>query len=371
MPGHEQPTATLRNERGIALIIVLIIVALLTITVTEFTYSVQLDQHRVRNSIHALQAALLARSGVNLAEGFLVEDDEPAYDAFTEQWWLDLNEFCRGVELDPTMRIRCRVQDESGKINVNLTRVTGAGRRRSQQQQVTRDAILRDALRRLFEAHNIDVELVDRLVEHWQQEPAELPNGMRVPIADFTSLESFGATLGISTPQLRELRNSLTAEPRGFLRGININTAPAEVLAAVLNDASAVAQILDRQQQEEPFTNGGEINDVLPDVEYRNALRSLFTVNSRLFRLEASALTNVDPADPYGGGIGQTVSELVYRRPALGLRRDDSDGPRWTLQPLDWQKEGGARLFWQTEADADRTATPGATDARDMNSFDR
>ena len=62
---------TLRNERGIALFIVLVIVALLTIIVTEFTYSVQLDQHRVRNSIHALQAALLARSGVNLAEGFL------------------------------------------------------------------------------------------------------------------------------------------------------------------------------------------------------------------------------------------------------------------------------------------------------------
>ena len=54
MSGHVPTSETLRNERGIALIIVLVIVALLTITVTEFTYSVQLDQHRVRNSIHAL-----------------------------------------------------------------------------------------------------------------------------------------------------------------------------------------------------------------------------------------------------------------------------------------------------------------------------
>ena len=370
MFGHVQTSETLRNERGIALIIVLVIVALLTITVTEFTYSVQLDQHRVRNSIHALQAALLARSGVNLAEGFLVEDEEPAYDAYTEQWWLDLNEFCRGVELEPTMRIRCRVQDESGKINVNLTRVTGTGPRVSENQQVTRDAVVRDALRRLFEAHNIDVQSVDRLVEYWQQDPTELPDGTRLPVPDFNSLEDFGATLGIPTSQLRELRDTLTAQPRGFLRGININTAPAEVLSAVLNDGSSVAQVLDRQQQEQPFTNGGEINAVLPDVEYQSALRSLFTVNSRLFRLEASALTNVDPADPDSGGIGQTVSELVYRRPAVGQPRDNSQGPRWTLQPLDWQKEGGARLFWQTGADADQSATPGTTDTRD-NSLGR
>src|SRR5262249_27259495 len=87
---HRTLGAAARNERGIALLIVLIVVALLTITVTEFTYSVQIDQHRTRNAIHALQAQLLARSGINLAEGFLMLDDEPSYDARSEQWWLQL-----------------------------------------------------------------------------------------------------------------------------------------------------------------------------------------------------------------------------------------------------------------------------------------
>ena len=53
----------LANERGLALVIVLAVVALLTILVTEFTFNTQLDQHRTRNAVHALQAQLLARSG--------------------------------------------------------------------------------------------------------------------------------------------------------------------------------------------------------------------------------------------------------------------------------------------------------------------
>src|SRR5215471_3536984 len=112
----------IRNQRGIALLIVLVIVALLTITVTEFTYSVQIDAHRSRNALHALQSQLLARSGVNLAEGFLMMDDEPTYDAYSEDWYVQLVDFCKGLQLDDTMRLRCRVRDESGKLNVNNTR---------------------------------------------------------------------------------------------------------------------------------------------------------------------------------------------------------------------------------------------------------
>jgi hypothetical protein len=119
---HRSAPRPLDNERGLALVIVLAVVALLTILVTEFTFNTQLDQHRTRNAIHAMQAQLLARSGINLAEGFLMLDEEPAYDAYTEDWFPQMVEFCRGIEVDPTMRIRCTVRDESGKININNTR---------------------------------------------------------------------------------------------------------------------------------------------------------------------------------------------------------------------------------------------------------
>ena len=56
------------------------------------------------------------------------------------------------------------------------------------------------------------------------------------------------------------------------------------------------------------------------------------------------------------GGIGQTLSVLVSRQqgarlpagqqPAVGPSGNPL--PNWTLRPLDWQKEGGARLFRST-----------------------
>jgi type II secretory pathway component PulK len=366
----------LRDERGVVLIIVLVVVALLTITVTEFTYSVQLDQHRVRNAVHALQADLLARSGINLAEGFLTQDDEPTYDAYSEQWWLDLQQFCQGLELGETMALKCTVQDESGKINVNLSRTTVQAQAQAQAQsqngneRPTRDAFVRDALRRLFEAHNLDVQIVDRLKDYWLQEPQPSPDGRLRAVPDFSSLEDFAATFGIPTRELTRLRKVLTAQPRNILGGININTAPAEVLSAVINDAQAVDDILSKQTSDEPFTSAGTIREALGNVEDSAILASLFTVRSSLFRLEASAIVNRDPSGGSTGGVGQTLSELVVRRrdprktlnvSQTGSQTASQTGgqaganvPGWTLRPLDWQKEGGARLIRHPDQDQDQ-----------------
>ncbi len=362
------------NERGLALVIVLAVVALLTITVTEFTFTTQLDQHRTRNAVHALQAQLLARSGINLAEGFLMLDEEPAFDAYTEEWWIMLQEFCRELPIDPTMRIRCVVRDESGKINLNNTRQP---RRRVESQQVTLSAILRDAMRCMFQRRGIDVEVVDQLADYWQQDPPETTDGQLPQIPDFTSLEDFGATFGIPTELLQDLRPVLTAQPRALLPKININTAPPEVLAAVFNAEQqdcppneAVELVMERQRDlENPFRSTGDISSVLQGVENAELKRTGFDVRSRLYRLEASALSNIDPDFPDAGGIGQTISALVARQAGPARPGTRSTGgavrsgglpgqgdvplPNWTLRALDWQKEGGARLFRRLPDDAE------------------
>jgi len=364
--------AAVRNERGIALLIVLIVVALLTVTVTEFTYSVQIDQHRVRNAIHALQAQLLARSGVNLAEGFLMLDETKDCDSYTEPWWMDLIEFCNGVQLDDSTIVRCRVRDESGKININNTR--GSPLRRGQAQAVTKDRVLRDALRCMFEPLGIEVDIVDKLADHWQQEPTQRADGTLAEVPQFSSLEDFGVTFGIPVEQLNQLRPFLTAQPRYLLRTININTAPQQVLSAVLTDEAgqgcgpnqAVEDILARRAEVTPDQPcAKDLLGMIKDVDNAGAKKQLFGANSSLYRLEASALTNIDPEDPTGGGIGQTLSALVWRyvdhRPRPEGPRIGANGqpiPNWTLRPLDWQKEGGARLFRSDPADEDLPGNP-------------
>ncbi|HSQ00237.1 MAG TPA: hypothetical protein VL049_23705 [Candidatus Dormibacteraeota bacterium] len=372
-PGRQcAPLRPLDNERGLALVIVLAVVALLTIMVTEFTFNTNLDQHRTRNAVHALQAQLLARSGINLAEGFLMLDEEPAYDAYSEDWFPQMVQFCRELNVDPTMRLRCTVRDESGKINVNNTREP---RRRVESQSVTASAVLRDAMRCMFERRGIDVEVVNQLADYWQQDAPPKDDGTQAAIPDFTSLEDFGATFRIPTEHLQKLRAVLTAQPRALLPRINVNTAPSEVLAAVLNAEQdgcppneAVQQIVERQRDpDQPFKASGDLSGIIQSLDNSNVKTTLFGVQSRLFRLEASALANVDPDNPDSGGIGQTVSALVARQTSLKPKANNSapqvgaNGkplPNWTLRPLDWQKEGGARLFRPTPGeDEDQPGT--------------
>jgi general secretion pathway protein K len=384
-PRPAQPALrAVRNERGIALLIVLIVVALLTVTVTEFTYSVQIDQHRVRNAIHALQAQLLARSGVNLAEGFLMLDESKDCDSYTEPWWIDLIQFCDGVKLDESTIMRCRVRDESGKININNTK--GTPLRRGQAQAVTKDMVLRDALRCLFEPLEIEVDIVDKLADYWQQEPTQRADGTQVEVPQFSSLEDFGATFGIPVEQLEKLRPFVTAQPRYLLRSININTAPVQVLSAVLTDqagqgcgaSQAVEDILSRRSEATPDQPcSRDLLNLIKDVDNAGAKKQLFGANSSLYRLEASALTNIDPEDPTGGGIGQTLSTLVRRyvdnRPRPQGPQVGADGrplPNWTLRPLDWQKEGGARLFRHVPGDEDLPGNPEDED-EDMEDDER
>jgi hypothetical protein len=114
--------------------------------------------------------------------------------------------------------------------------------------------------------------------------------------------------------------------------------------------------------------------NLITGVDNAGAKKQLFGANSSLYRLEASALTNIDPEDPTGGGIGQTLSTLVWRyidhRPRPDGPQMGPDGrplPNWTLRPLDWQKEGGARLFRNVPGDED---LPGSPDEQDEDEAD-
>src|SRR3989442_8369446 len=112
------------NDRGIALIITLLVVALLTITVVEFTYSVEVDQRMARNALNGLQAALLARSGINLGEALLLHDDlknQAQVDAFTEDWCPSAGPEAQSCLIDDSnsqivlpenMRLRVQIFDE-------------------------------------------------------------------------------------------------------------------------------------------------------------------------------------------------------------------------------------------------------------------
>src|SRR5262249_40362576 len=141
-------------------------------------------------------------------------------------WWLQLNEYCKGMQLDENMRIRCKVRDESGKINVNLTNPRSTTFKapkaaKDEDQQVGPDAVVRDALRCIFERRGISLDIVDNLPSYWDQEQGTRSDGSSVAAAEFTSVEDFASRFGITNEQVATLRPVLTAMP---LNGAKLGT---------------------------------------------------------------------------------------------------------------------------------------------------
>jgi len=392
------------NERGIALVITLLVVALLTIIVVEFTYSVEVDAHMARNALNALQASMLARSGVNLGEAFLLHDNDAQVDSYLEDWG-NMDELNNQLILPDNMRLRVQIIDEGGKLNINLTRprsvqqLIAALRANPNSPMVQPFQSWTTALGNLLEGRGASPEVAEAVTDYWTKlfqaaypgGVAGLPNqpglagaqgssaslgGQRMvgtptpgtaqnnpALWDFPSLDDASVIPGLTPSLIRRARAVLTAIDSNRQGQVNVNTAPPEVLSAIIPDAGIVENIIS-QRQEQPL----KATDVPPllaglnmnDPAARNA-RQMLGARSFFFLIRASAVVNTNPITGKGG-ISRSASMLVRRDPRPGVPPNAPPGvPRWTLTQLDWQKEGGAALFQPTPGADDmlNTGLPG------------
>ena len=359
------------NERGIALVVTLLVVALLTIIVVEFTYSAEVDAHMARNSLNALQASLLARSGVNLGEAFLLHDDDPQVDSYLEDWG-NLDEINSQLILPDNMRLRVQIIDEAGKLNINLTRprtvqqVTAAMRAGTNSPAVMPFQSWTIALGNLLEGRGASPEVAENVAAYWAQLfQAAFPSlagglstdqatgtsaagltGTPTPGAmsinpflwDFPSLDDASVIPGLTPSLIRRSRTVMTALDSNRQQQVNVNTAPPEVLSAIIPDAAIVENIVS-QRQDQPLKQ----TDVpallaglnMNDPAARNA-RSMLGVRSFFFLIRSSAVVNPNPVTGKGG-ISRSASMLVRRDPRAGVPQNAPPGvPRWTLTQLDW-----------------------------------
>ncbi len=371
----------------------LLVVALLTISVVEFFYSAEVDSRMARNSIHSLQASLLARSGIALGEALLLKDQDPMVDSFLEEWCPAIGREGRACQIEDGgglvvipegMRLRVEIWDEGGKININFTRPRDANQWRAVRNNPNPDARTQpfqwwvDALGRLFESRGIAPETADALEEYWDKYFEQLfpqgsagatpgmtpspgaaslqtPGSYTPALPLFNSLDDLTRVTGmLSSAGLRQIRPFVTAGP--FLRAqVNVNTASREVLNAIIGDGESVENLI-TQRQSEPITAQTLASYVNPaqqqDQSFKNA-RLMLTSVSDLYLIRASAIVNTNPITGLGG-ISRSA-EMVVRRtrrvqPGVGGVSSPAGGNpanaiHWTLTRLYWQKEGGAVLF--------------------------
>lgn len=250
MPRHGLP----RQQRGVALITVMLVVALATVAAVHMTSRDQFDQRRTGNRLAQVQAHELALGGERWAAAILArarrDEDTGEIDSLDEDW-------ARQLPPIPVEggQVAGRIEDMQGRFNINSL-VNGD----------TINAVALERFERLLEVLELDRQIaqavIDTLDENGEttypagaeddfyaarREPYLTANRPLTVSSELRLVRGFGSDVW------RRLAPHVTALPRGRT-DINVNTATAEVLQAVVPGLDAgSAETLREEARETPF----------------------------------------------------------------------------------------------------------------------
>ena len=309
--GHcHPPLPDVSGERGVALVIVLLVVAILVSLVTHFTYGARVELALSGQTLDRMNAHRLLLSGYQLGVQVLQRDSNE-YDAPTDLWGrTDL--LTMGVSLlSETGSVSGDITDENAKINLNRLLDDFGGIREYEEEQ----------LRRLFDVLELDQAPVETLLD-WLDEddlirpggaeylyysreepPYACANGPLETLNQLLLVKGWTRELLLGTEKKKGLIHFLTLDNDGRT---NINTASAEVLRS-LDDAidRTLALEIESYRSSEPFKIKRDLKEVagMTDQLYARIL-SKFTVQSGYFSIKISA----------GQGTANAVLSAVVKR---------------------------------------------------------
>ena len=301
-----------RNDAGVALLLALLFIVLLTVIVVEYAYATQVDTALVASNLSDYQAQIAAKSAIAMGVSMLTADamanqnGQPGspggsttttattstragsgsstdpivggalFDSLDEAW-------AYGVPFQKINNaiMQCSIDDEYGKINLNAVFDS-----RRQEPNET----LEQALRFLFEQRGAEEDPTDAILDWVDSDDDPRPNGaesdyyqsLATPYpcknAPFTSVEELLVVRGI-TPELyfgnidmQQLPLSELCTVHGHRSGrVNVNTAQPETLTAI-GDAlgtPGLADLVLEERQRMPFQNTQDLvqRGILPPQE--------------------------------------------------------------------------------------------------------
>lgn len=306
------------------LVTILLVIVVLFPLVLAFNSKVQINLLQAANHRDSIQALRMARSGVEAAIGVLKADDG-GYDAMQDIWAMDLPAIGAGEGM-----LQVKIQDEESKIAVNrLVASNGV--------DVNKDVA--DRLRALIEQLGGKPEIVDALID-WididdevsgtagAEEDEYRGRGYNIKNGPLDSIDELFLIKGFDKELLqdRKLLSFLTVAPVTDDK-ININTAPAEVLRAVLGTktASLSTPLSDgdiedvvRYREEHEFKNVKDMEQVIKvTTTQMGSIMPLIKVNSSFFTVHSAyALGKISKSvDALLKREDQTVTTIAWREP--------------------------------------------------------
>jgi len=225
------------DERGIALLLTLLVLTLLVALILEFDAEARREYRDAAAFRDNFKATVLARAAVQAARGVLQQDfvkDKQTgefFDAPTDLWALPITNYAIGDGL-----LTAQVEDERGKLNLNDLAAGGDPIARNKK-------VLR--VKRLFELLQINPDLVDAIVDWVDQDEKPEPAGAeslyyqtlrpsyRAANAPLQTLLELRLIKGMTPDIIAKLSKLVTVYPPDGQSKVNLNTADPLVIQAL------------------------------------------------------------------------------------------------------------------------------------------
>ena len=248
----------MRGQRGVALITVLLVVAIVTVICAGMIARQQLSIRGTGNQLQARQAWHYALGGEALAQTMLRRDlqtsegtGQPPVDHLLEPWALPQPAY----DLDEGQgQVQVRIEDMAGRFNLNSL---------VQEQQPNAAAIAQ--FRRLLQRLQITEPYAERLVD-WIDSDQQPSGELGAEDNAYLLLDPPYRTAGRRLEDISELRLLLGMRDEDFQRlapyvaalpadtPLNVNTASAIVLSSLAESLSpSAAESLVKARQAAPF----------------------------------------------------------------------------------------------------------------------
>lgn len=290
------------SEKGMALLLVLLVVTLLTSILMELSYSTLIEQRLTETFRDSTRAYFLARGGITAGQKLLLLDNNE-YDAPTEVWGGEIINYPVGEGF-----VSLTVEDLDGKLAVNSLVIGN-----------NPQTVVVDRFYRLLLSLEIDqpAELTAAVIDWIDQgdEPFQLiqTNDLEIPVAGAEDLyyQGLASPYGCKNGPIESLAELLLV--KGFTekvvkivspylstansKRININTAGRKVLLSLSAkmEEQTVDLIIDNRR-DVPIRSIESLKTLLPEDQF-SLLRSfesqrLLGTTSEFYKITAEAVIN-------------------------------------------------------------------------------
>ena len=291
--GADRIRSTVSDDRGSALIITLLLISILVGLVVNFVYEVYIDSSAVSNWSNAQRASYIAKSGQNIAAGFIKQINLYPNTTIREIALPVARDFGSGSTLVVT------VEDENSKFNIN---------------KITDESTF-NSLKKLFEYLKINPDIV-LIIADWRDPDSDqrLPDSEDLAKnGEFWSIDELKLIKGIDAEVFDKISPYVTATSNWLDWKINLNTAELPVLLSLgENMTETLAERIIEYRADTPFDELAEVSSIVGQDIWNEISGN--KLKSDVFRILTRATVNDIPR--IIESVIDTKSKIYYWREA-------------------------------------------------------